>query len=286
VSDANTMNNSPRAKNNKPKHRPGGSKAHKTPDPKRKTSGKSGAGLWLFGLHAVEMALANPNRRIDRLLATPEAAQKLSNKNLTRAQLSYLEPADRSAIDEAVGPDKVHQGVAVKVQPLPDMDTHDSLEGLSSDEPALIVALDHVTDPHNVGAVLRSASAFGARALLTTKHNAPDETGVLAKSASGALESVPIVRVTNLGRSIKDYQDAGFWVVGLDASGNDEIDKMEMPSRCVLVLGAEGEGLRPGVRSACDFMARLPMTGPMESLNVSNAAAVSMFEWMRQRRVS
>ena len=286
MSDANSMNNSHRAKNNKPKRRPEGNKGHPPHAPRHKNSAKSGSGLWLFGLHAVGMALANPNRRIDRFLATPEAAQKLSGKNLTREQLSRLEPADRSAIDEAVGPDKVHQGVALKVQPLPAMDTHDSLEGISSDEPALIVALDHVTDPHNVGAILRSASAFGALALLTTKHNAPDETGILAKSASGALESVPIVRVTNLGRSIKDYQDAGFWVVGLDASGSKEIDKMEMPSRCVLVLGAEGEGLRPGVRSACDFIARLPMTGQMESLNVSNAAAVSMFEWMRQRRAS
>lgn len=280
------MSNTHRAKNNKPKRRQDGHKAHKTKPGPRKISGKGDGGLWLFGSHVVEMALSNPNRRVDRLLATPEAAEKLSRKGLSRQHLSLLEPADRSAIDEVIGPDKVHQGVALKTQPLPAMDIHDTLDGTADDEPLLIVALDHVTDPHNVGAILRSASAFGARALLTTKHNAPEETGILAKSASGALESVPIVRVTNLGRSLKDYQDKGFWVVGLDASGPEDIDKMEMPARCVLVLGAEGEGLRPGVIGNCDFVARLPMTGPMESLNVSNAAAVTMFEWTRQRRRS
>ncbi|MBT4740668.1 MAG: 23S rRNA (guanosine(2251)-2'-O)-methyltransferase RlmB [Rhodospirillaceae bacterium] len=274
------------SKSNKTNRRGGGNSPRVSREQHRKPSGQDGAGggLWLYGLHAVETALANPDRRIDRLLATPEAADKLAAKGLSRDRLSHIEPADRSAIDAILGAEKVHQGVALKTQPLPAMDIQDALAGLASDDPALVVALDHVTDPHNVGAVLRSASAFGVRAVLTTKHNAPEETGVLAKSASGALESVPIVRVTNLGRSIKDCQDLGFWVVGLDASGTEDLDRMEMPTRCVLVLGAEGEGLRPSIRSACDFMARLPMTGQMESLNVSNAAAVSMFEWMRQQR--
>ncbi|NKB44251.1 MAG: 23S rRNA (guanosine(2251)-2'-O)-methyltransferase RlmB [Alphaproteobacteria bacterium] len=273
-------------KSGKTHRRGGGNKSQVSRGPHRKSPAKdgSGSGLWLYGLHAVETALANPDRRINRLLATPEAAEKLVAKGLSRDRLSLIEPADRSAIDAILGADKVHQGIALKAQPLPAMDIHDALANLASDDPAIVVALDHVTDPHNVGAILRSASAFGVRAVLTTKHNAPEETGVLAKSASGALENVPIVRVTNLGRSIKDCQDLGFWAVGLDASGTEDLDRMDMPTRCVLVLGAEGEGLRPGIRSACDFMARLPMTGQMESLNVSNAAAVSMFEWMRQQR--
>ena len=246
---------------------------------------KSASEHWLYGFHAVQEALSNSQRRIDRLLATPEAAQRLADKGLSQDQLRVIEPVDRSAIDDLIGADKVHQGLALKTPPLPDLDIQDSLLGLAETEPALIIALDHVTDPHNVGAILRSASAFGARAVLTTKHNAPEETGVLAKSASGAVEHVPIVRVTNLGRSLKECQDLGFWVVGLDASGSEEIDQMDLPTRCVLVLGAEGEGLRPGVATSCDYMARLPMSGQMESLNVSNAAAIAMYEWQRRRRV-
>lgn len=240
------------------------------------------AGLWLYGFHAVESALLNPARRLERLLATPEAAERLNSKNIPKDRLSHLEPADRSAIDAIIGPDKVHQGVILKCQPLPALDIQDVLESILEDAPALIIALDHITDPHNVGAILRSASAFGAIALITTKHNAPDETGVLAKSASGALEGVPIVRVTNLGRSIEECQKLGFWVVGLDAQGETSIGQLEAPTRCVMVLGAEGEGLRPSIRKSCDFIVRLPMRGPMESLNVSNAAAVSMYEWLRQ----
>lgn len=248
------------------------------------SSHKGEAGLWLFGFHAVEAALRNPERRIDRLLATPEAGERLRATDIAKDRLSHLEPADRSAIDAVVGTERVHQGLALKAQPLPALDIQDALQNVPADAPALIVALDHVTDPHNVGAILRSASAFGAVALITTKHNAPEETGVLAKSASGALENVPIVRVTNLGRSIEECQKLGFWVVGLDADGDSNIDQLETPTRCVMVLGAEGEGLRPGVRKACDFISRLPMSGPMESLNVSNAAAVSLYEWQRQHR--
>lgn len=240
------------------------------------------SGLWLFGFHAVEAALRNPTRRVDRLLATPEAAERLGSMNIPKDRLSHLEPADRSAIDAIIGADRVHQGITLKAAPLPALDIQDALQDVSEGSPALIVALDHVTDPHNVGAILRSASAFGASALITTKHNAPEETGVLAKSASGALESVPIVRVTNLARSIEECQKLGFWVVGLDAQGDTNIDQLEAPRRCVMVLGAEGEGLRPSIRKSCDFIVRLPMSGPMESLNVSNAAAVSMYEWMRQ----
>lgn len=276
-----------RAKSNGPKpHQPG---SQRRPDATRKDfgrgeSGRGEGGLWLFGFHAVEAALRNPTRRIDRVLATPEAAERLSAKDIPRDRLSHLEPADRSAIDAMVGADKVHQGLALKAHPLPAMDIHEVLEDLPSDTAALVVALDHVTDPHNVGAILRSASAFGACALITTKHNAPEETGVLAKSASGALESVPLVRVTNLSRTIEDCQKLGFWAVGLDADGDPEISQLETPTRCVMVLGAEGEGLRPGIRKSCDFIVRLPMCGPMESLNVSNAAAVSLYEWQRQHR--
>lgn len=251
---------------------------------KRKPS-RITSGLWLHGIHSVEEALSNPQRRIVRLIATPETAQRLVDKGLKKEHIKLLEPADRSAIEELVGTETVHQGVALKTHPLPDLDLHDALVDVHESEPCLIIALDHVTDPHNIGAILRSASAFGARTVLTTKHNAPEETGVLAKSASGALEHVPIIRVTNLGRSLKECQKLGFWVIGLDAGGPQEIDQMDMPNRCVLVLGAEGQGLRPGVTTSCDYVAKLPMSGHMESLNVSNAAAISMYEWQRRMRL-
>ncbi len=240
--------------------------------------------LWLFGTHAVEAALRNPKRNVKRLLATPEAAQRLEAKGIGQPALSLLEPADRSAIELIVGEEAVHQGVAAHVATLPDLEIEDALGSLGDRETVLLVALDHVTDPHNVGAIMRSAAAFGAAALIVTKHNAPDETGVLAKSASGALEHVALVRATNLSRAIETCQQNGFWVVGLDAHGESDIDDLDLPDRCVLVLGAEGEGVRPGVQKVCDFMARLPMAGTMESLNVSNAGAIALFEWHRQKR--
>jgi len=249
--------------------------------------GNAGGGthdLWLFGTHAVEAALNNPERKLKRLLATPEAAQRLADKGAPASRLDALEPADRSAIDLILGEGAVHQGLAARVSHLPDFMIKDVTAAAHDKTHSVVVALDHVTDPHNVGAILRSSAAFGATALLVTKHNAPEETGILAKSASGALEHVPIVRATNLSRAIEALKQEGFWAVGLDASGDEEIDKQDLPDKCVLVLGAEGEGVRPGVRKVCDFMTRLPMTGQMESLNVSNAAAIALFEWQRQKR--
>jgi 23S rRNA (guanosine2251-2'-O)-methyltransferase len=248
-------------------------------------SSSPAANLWLYGHHAVHAALTNPTRRIERLLATPEALNRLPTEVVMGLNFEIVEKVSRTDIDAVLGPDTVHQGLALKTAPLSAMDITDALDGLGDSDPALVVALDQVTDPHNVGAVLRSAAAFGARAVLTTRHNAPDETGVLAKSASGALETIPLLRVTNMSRALGECKDFGFWIVGLDAGAETDIDLLDTPARCVLVLGAEGDGLRPGVRQNCDFMARLPMTTEaMESLNVSNAAAISMYEWRRQRR--
>lgn len=232
----------------------------------------------------MDAALCNPSRKVKRLLATPEAARRLEAKGSAPNALSILEPADRTAIELIVGEDAVHQGVAVHVAPLPDLQIEDILARIEEQTQVLLIALDHVTDPHNIGAIMRSAAAFGAAALIVTKHNAPEETGALAKSASGALEHVDLVRATNLSRAIETCKQAGFWTVGLDATGATDINDLELPDRCVLVLGAEGEGVRPGVQKVCDFMARLPMSGTMESLNVSNAGAIVMFEWQRQVR--
>ena len=189
----------------------------------------------------------------------------------------------RTDIDEVIGPNKVHQGLALQVAPLATLDLAEILDRLSETEPALFIVLDQITDPHNVGAILRSVAAFGAQALITTRHNAPEETGALAKSACGAMESTPLLHVTNLKRAFKDCQPYGFWSVALDASANDTLDQLDLPPRCIMVFGAEGKGIRPGVRQNCDFEARLPITKAAESLNVSNAAAISMYEWRRRK---
>ena len=245
---------------------------------------KKAEGLWLYGNHTVHAALANPLRKIKQVLATSEALSRLPEEIKHSAAVKNAVSVERSAIDTQLSGDAVHQGIAVQVSPLPTLNVTDVLNKLSDEKPALVVALDQVTDPHNVGAVLRSAAAFGVKALILTRHNAPEETGVLAKAASGALENIPIIRVTNLKRTLKDFYSLGFWSVGLEATADTSIDSMQLPHRCVFVLGAEGKGMRQTVRESCDFVARMPIAGPIQSLNVSNASAIALYEWRRQRR--
>ena len=217
-----------------------------------------------------------------RFLATSDGLARLSKSQDLHEKMGQAETVDRADIEKIVGAESVHQGLALHVAPLESVDLQDVLNLLEDTQPALFIALDQVTDPHNVGAVIRSAAAFGASAVITTRHNAPKETGALAKAASGALESIPLVQVTNLKRAFKDCQDRGFWSVGLDAQASDTLDQIDLPARCVIVLGAEGSGIRDGVRQTCDFMARLPITGAVDSLNVSNAAAIAMYDWARR----
>ena len=266
--------------------RQGHTPRHAPKRPQHRKNNAAGGELWLYGIHAVQAALANPKRRCERLMGTGGALDRLDLGIAFDGKTDCIDAVERADIDALLGDESVHQGLALQASPLPDVDIIDVLKGINENEPALFVALDQVTDPHNVGAVLRSAAAFGAHVMLTTRHNAPDETGVLAKAASGALEAIPIVRVTNLKRSLKECQEFGFWSVGLDATSEVDIGSMDMPARCVLVLGAEGKGMRLTVQEMCDFVARLPMSGPMKSLNVSNAAAISMYEWQRQQGAS
>jgi 23S rRNA (guanosine2251-2'-O)-methyltransferase len=246
----------------------------------------AGAGpLLLHGWHPVLAALTNPHRRWRRLLATPEAAEKLA---AALAEAGREWPADRvervekHRIEERLGAQAVHQGLLLETEPLPELDWRDLV---TPEVPAqVLVALDQVTDPHNVGAILRSAAAFGANGVIVTDRHAPPETGVLAKSASGALDRVKLARVTNLARTLEDLKDAGFWCVGLDAAGPQTLAEA-LPGgdrSVVLVLGAEGEGLRRLTRETCDALARLPMAREaVDSLNVSNAAAVALYEVRR-----
>ena len=232
--------------------------------------------VWLYGHHAVEAALGNPSRRLRRLILTEEAEAALAAR---RPQPWPLAPerTDRSRIDQLLGRDTVHQGAALLADPLSTPLLTKVLE-----RPGIVVVLDQVTDPRNIGAVLRSAAAFGAACVITQDRNAPEETGALAKAASGALEVVPLVRAVNLARTLVALKAAGFWTVGLDAGGPPLSGPALAGRRVALVLGAEGSGLRRLVRETCDEVAGLAMPGAMESLNVSAAATVALYELARR----
>lgn len=236
--------------------------------------------IWLYGQHTVRAALANPRRVVRRILL---ASDLRANLNVAEGA-PVPELADRRGIAEFLPRDAVHQGIAALVAPLPptalDAVIAEALAARAARRPVL-VALDQVTDPRNVGAVLRSAAAFDAAALILPKRNAPPESGALAKAASGALERVPMVRVTNLARAMKEIAKAGFWCVGLDAAGRRSLAEVAPDGPTALVLGGEGRGLRRLTRETCDEMARLPIGGTVSSLNVSAAAAIALYELRR-----
>jgi 23S rRNA (guanosine2251-2'-O)-methyltransferase len=240
---------------------------------------KTGDILWLYGRHAVTAALANGERRKHRLVATENALKDLAPLPPGLAVERAGSPRD---IETLLPPNAVHQGVALAVSPLPALALGDVLDRLG-DAPATLLLLDQVTDPHNVGAILRSAAAFGAAAVVSTERQAAGETGALAKAASGALDIVPYLTVVNLARALEDLAKAGFWRIGLAGEGELTLEKALGPGRVVFVLGAEGSGLRRLTREHCDALARLPMPGAMESLNVSNAAAIALYEASRSR---
>lgn len=233
----------------------------------------------MFGHHAVAAALANPRRRIHQIVATAEAAAAIRRGD--RTDLPAIEAAEREALDRLLGRDAVHQGLAARVSPLPDVDIYEICDLARSREKASLVVLDQVTDPHNVGAILRSAAAFGAIGVLLTERHAAPESGTLAKAASGALEHVPLVRVTNLARAMEELKEAGFWCLGLAAEGRQTLAELKPGGRIALCLGAEGSGLRRLTRDHCDALVRLPTSGPIGHLNVSNAAAISLYELVR-----
>lgn len=234
----------------------------------------------LYGLHTVRAALDNPRRKIARMLVTRNAAERLEIADLSALPFTaeLVEPRD---IDRITGSEAVHQGVVVETRPL----TPKPLDALG-DTP-LVVVLDQVTDPHNVGAIMRSAVAFGAGALVTTSRHSPQESGVLAKAASGALEHIDLIEVRNLADALGKLHDAGFQTIGLDSEGLREMEATFTDGKIALVLGAEGKGLRQKTRETVTALARLDMPGVIHSLNVSNAAAVAMYaarQYLAKRR--
>ena len=224
----------------------------------------------LWGRHAVAAALDNPNRKVIRAWATRDAAGFMQFP--ADVALTLAEPPD---LGRLVPHDAPHQGVVIEVEPLEDVWIDDVLG--DTPERAALLVLDQVTDPHNVGAILRSAAAFGAIGIVTQDRHSPPESGALAKAASGALERMPWVRVVNLARALEDIGEAGFWRIGLAGDATTELRDALGPPRVALVLGAEGTGLRPNTREHCDALARLPIGEAVESLNVSNAAAVALY---------
>lgn len=222
----------------------------------------------MYGTHACDAALANPNRQIRRILATRNAASRFSHP-----AIEVVEPRE---IERVVGEEAVHQGIAMLVEPLPG----EALEDVAASKATLIM-LDQVTDPHNVGAILRSAAAFGVAGVIVPKDHAPSESGVLAKSACGAVDMVPLVSVTNLAQSIDILKKSGYWVAGLDGDATKTIHEAGAYKPLCLVMGAEGKGLRRLTRDLCDIVLKIPMDARMESLNVSNAAAIALYEAFR-----
>jgi len=222
----------------------------------------------LYGWHTVTAALANPARRIHRLWLTENAARRLANERISLP--TATETVRPDVIAARLSPDAVHQGLLAEADPL----SAPSLDELAS---GTVLVLDQITDPHNVGAILRTAAAFAVTAIVTTARHSPEATGVLAKAASGALELVPIVTVQNLARALAALREQGFVVVGLDSDASDDLAAVALSSPLALVLGAEGKGLRQGTKAVCDRLARLDLPGAIKSLNVSNAAALALY---------
>jgi 23S rRNA (guanosine2251-2'-O)-methyltransferase len=236
-------------------------------------------GLWLYGRHAVEAALANPRRSCHRLLATPEGLTALG-PGAGRPGLE-VQTVEREELDRRLGPGAVHQGLALSVAPLPRLE----LRRAATPEAGrnLVLVLDQVNDPHNVGAILRSAAAFGVRALVLPERRSAEFGGVAAKAAAGALDLVPVVEVTNLARALDQLAELGYWRLALDAKAEATIDEVPETHDLALVLGAEGSGLRRLVRQHCDFAARLPIAPGMDSLNVSVACGIALYSLARRR---
>jgi 23S rRNA (guanosine2251-2'-O)-methyltransferase len=235
-------------------------------------SGRASSGMVrLWGRHAVEAALKNPDRSHRKLWATREGVESLDGELPSDFPVEWAQAADLARL---VARDAPHQGLVLECEPLDDLFLADVLDG---DPGRPVVVLDQVTDPHNVGAIMRSAAAFDACAIVTQDRHAPPESGTLAKSASGALEVLPWVRVVNLARALDEIAEAGFWRIGLTGHTQQTIAQAIGNARICYVLGSEGEGMRQNTEAHCDQLARLPISPKVESLNISNAAAIALY---------
>ena len=223
----------------------------------------------IYGAHPVEEALKNPMRKIVKLSATLNAAERL--REFTQPLKITPQIVNPKVLDRMLAPDAVHQGMILEAKPLPHIELRDI------EQSGVVVMLDQVTDPHNVGAILRTCAAFNVTAIVTTARHSAEASGVLFKAASGAYEHVPFVKVTNLARAMEEFRDAGFRLIGLDSDADVVLGSIDKSPPLVLILGAEGKGLRELTRKNCDMVAKLDFTGAIKSLNVSNAAAIALY---------
>jgi 23S rRNA (guanosine2251-2'-O)-methyltransferase len=280
---------SPKGKMAKYSNRESGRSSPQNSDRNRRREGSNGGSrpagsgigpngqIWLYGIHAVEAALANPKRKKYRLLVNEE----LSTDYEVEAGEVQPEYVSRQDIDRQLPFDAVHQGLALLVAPL----EYEAIETVCSDagDDAVVVVLDQITDPRNIGAIMRSATAFGATAIIMPDKHTPEATAALAKAASGALDRLPMVRVTNLTRALGLLKDAGFWTVGLDANADQTLAEAKLSGKLAVIMGAEGAGLRRLTTENCDYLVNIPIDPTADSLNVSAAAAITLYEITRNR---
>lgn len=246
------------------------------------SSAPEGGAFWLYGLHAAEAALANPSRKIRKAVATDRVAAELGAKLARiRPEISSLDSVAR-----LLPPAAVHQGIALLCEPLPRLDMEDVLGAPNTETTGrrIVAVLDQITDPHNEGAILRSAAAFGVSAVVVQDRHAPPESGALAKAASGALDMVPRITVVNIARALEELGELGFWRIALAGDGETAMSDAAREGDVAVALGAEGGGLRRLVRERCDVAAFIPMDAAIGSLNVSNAAAIAFYELRRSAR--
>ena len=228
--------------------------------------------FWIYGKHAVRSAVLNKNRQVFKVVVLPQNRDFLSDLSIK------LDVVDKNYFMSLFGKDVIHQGCAAQVLPLDEI----YLEDLPDDDRP-IVFLDQVTDPQNIGSILRASAVFGAKAVVLPEMNAPEVTAVIAKVASGALETVPLIKVKNLVQSIKMLKKSGYWCLGLDERGDKKIGEMDLSGKFVLIIGSEGQGMRRLTRENCDFLVQLPSVGSFSTLNAAQAATVSLYEILRQK---
>lgn len=231
-------------------------------------------GIILYGRHAVTAALENPQRKIFKLVCTPEQVSGLQR----RFPDVRIVAAEKKEIDRLLPAEAVHQGLALYCSPLPPVALEDICAAADQSGQARILILDQVTDPHNIGAIIRSCAAFGAQAVIVQDKNSPEESGAMAKAAAGTMELLPVVRTINLARAIETLKKHGFWIIGMDSHAKTQVSQMDKGGKLAVVMGSEGAGMRRLVEESCDMTVRLPIAAKVESLNVSTAAAVILYE--------
>jgi 23S rRNA (guanosine2251-2'-O)-methyltransferase len=255
-------------------------KPEKRPEPTKREGPRrvSSGAQWLYGLHAVQAALANPRRKLGRAVLTPRAVEFLGTELLARVRVETLDPG---SIDRILPPGAVHQGAALEAWPLKSRDLDDILAEPSPSGRRVVLVLDQLSDPHNVGAILRTAAAFDVTAVIVQDRNGPPQSGALAKAASGALDTITYVEVVNIARTLELLAEKGFWRIALTKEGEQSLADAVPVGDVALVLGSEGSGIRRLVREHCEASAFIPISQNMESLNVSNAAAIALYELRR-----